>query len=255
MPPSLLIRGRRQQLLLVSMLTCRTGLSSPTLLRSISAGTRTSRRRALRAQSSGSRELQTPASPRPRAAKRWVRRVSTRSARAQSPGLIFARHLDAVVSYTEIALVLACAGGCIDGHGLEMFDHCICSCRVGLHRVHNFFTIRVHTSATIKSAPPVMFFPQIFPKMVSTQLFASERNAKACEVIDEVSRSSFTPEVHTSTLFCVAAPPLSRRAHLRGEQGAVMSTCMRVRGVCYRIWGGGYQDTYPDVSCMYPDVS
>lgn len=143
MPPSLLIRGRRQQSLLVSMLTCRTGLSSPTLLRSISAGTRTSRRRALRAQSSGSRELQTPASPRPRAAKRWVRRVSTRSARAQSPGFIFARHLDAVVSYTEIALVLACAGGCIDGHGLEMFDHCICSCRVGLHRVHNFFTIRV----------------------------------------------------------------------------------------------------------------
>ncbi len=111
----------------------------------------------------------------------------------------------------------------------------------------------VLTSATIQSAPPVMFFPQIFPKMVSTQLFASER--KACEVIDEVSRSSFTPEVHTSTLFCVAAPPLSRRAHLRGEQGAVMSTCMRVRGVCYRIWGGGYQDTYPDVSCMYPDVS
>jgi len=143
MPPSLLIRGRRQQSLLVSMLTCRTGLSSPTLLRSISAGTRTSRRRALRAQSSGSRELQTPASPRPRAAKRWVRRVSTRSARAQSPGFIFARHLDAVVSNTEIALVLACAGGCIDGHGLEMFDHCICSYRVGLHRVHNFFTIRV----------------------------------------------------------------------------------------------------------------
>lgn len=94
MPPSLLIRGRRQQLLLVSMLTCRTGLSSPTLLRSISAGTRTSRRRALRAQSSGSRELQTPASPRPRAAKRWVRRVSKRSARAQiqSPGSFFARH-------------------------------------------------------------------------------------------------------------------------------------------------------------------
>jgi len=116
----------------------------------------------------------------------------------------------------------------------------------------------VLTSATIKSAPPVMFFPQIFPKMVSTQLFASERNAKACEVIDEVSRSSFTPEVHTSTLFCVAAPPLSRRAHLRGEQGAVMSTCMRVRGVCYRIWGGVIRIRilmYPACILMYPDVS
>lgn len=218
MPPSLLIRGRRQQSLLVSMLTCRTGLSSPTLLRSISAGTRTSRRRALRAQSSGSRELQTPASPRPRAAKRWVRRVSTRSARAQSPGFIFARHLDAVVSYTEIALVLACAGGCIDGHGLEMFDHCICSCRVGLHRVHNFFTIRVRINQRHdqKRATHHVFL-QIFPKMVHAACRPSERNAKACEVIDEVSRSSFTPEVHTSTLFCVAAPPLSRRAHLRGE--------------------------------------
>lgn len=173
MPPSLLIRGRRQQSLLVSMLTCRTGLSSPTLLRSISAGTRTSRRRALRAQSSGSRELQTPASPRPRAAKRWVRRVSTRSARAQSPGFIFAGHLDAVVSYTEIALVLACAGGCIDGHGLEMFHHCICSCRVGLHRVHNFFTIRVRINQRHdqKRATHHVFL-QIFPKMVSTQFFA-----------------------------------------------------------------------------------
>lgn len=223
MPPSLLIRGRRQQSLLVSMLTCRTGLSSPTLLRSISAGTRTSRRRALRAQSSGSRELQTPASPRPRAAKRWVRRVSTRSARTQSQGFIFARHLDAVVSHTEIALVLACAGGCIDGHGLEMFDHCICSCRVGLHRVHNFFTIRVRINQRHDQKRATHHvFPQNISKNGVHAAFrpktaVPERNAKACEVIDEVSRSSFTPEVHTSTLFCVAAPPLSRRAHLRGE--------------------------------------
>ena len=77
-------------------------------------------------------------------------------------------------------------------------------------------------------------------------------------MIDEVSRSSFTPEVHTSTLFCVAAPPLSRRAHLRGEQGAVMSTCMRVRGVCFEFGGGVIRIRilmYPACILMYPDVS
>ena len=176
MPPSLLIRGRRQQSLLVSMLTCRTGLSSPTLLRSISAGTRTSRRRALRAQSSGSRELQTPASPRPRAAKRWVRRVSKRSARAQiqSPGSFFARHGTLTQWFPEqkspsfLHVPEDASMGTASRCWTIVFAPAVSAsieCTISLRFVC------VLTSATIKSAPPIMFFFKYFQKW-STQLVA-----------------------------------------------------------------------------------
>jgi hypothetical protein len=85
----------------------------------------------------------------------------------------------------------------------------------------------VLTSATIKSAPPVMFFLKISKNGVHEafrpKTDASERNAKACEVIDEVSRSSFTPEVPTSTALpssrAAAKPPRAPegRAGRRGE--------------------------------------
>ena len=110
-----------------------------------------------------------------------------------------------------------------------MFDHCICSCRVGLHRVHNFFTIRVRINQRHDQKRATHHvFPQNISKNGVHAAFrpktaVPERNAKACEVIDEVSRSSFTPEVHTSTALpgsrAAAKPPGAPegRAGRRGE--------------------------------------
>jgi hypothetical protein len=79
----------------------------------------------------------------------------------------------------------------------------------------------VLTSATIKARRPSCFSSNISKNGVHAafrpKTAASERNAKACEVIDEVSRSSFTPEVHTSTALPSSRAAASRRAHLRGE--------------------------------------
>ena len=172
MPPSLLIRGRRQQSQLVSMLTCRTGLSSPTLLRSISAGTRTSRRRALRAQSSGSRELQTPASPRPRAAKRWcegsVHGVQGLNRRGSFLHGTLTQWFPTQKSPSFLHVPEDASMGTASRCSTIVFAPTVSAsieCTISLRFVC------VLTSATIKSAPPIMFFFKYFQKW-STQLVA-----------------------------------------------------------------------------------